>query len=187
MAKDWAWYSYRCAACRAAVTRSPHAGPRATLCGLCGALPARGAGDASAAPPADGSYEWACEGTCGRTFAQAPHRGPRRRVCKGCQCRRYRAGRSAERVRREREASAASVRKMRRGSRGQLEFGRPAGPRGDRSAAVRLGGRLVYRMGSWGDTWGFYAPDSPETWRDVGTLRECRKAIRDELAAAGLL
>lgn len=85
--------------------------------------------------------------------------GPRRRVCKSCQCKRYRAGRSAERAQ-----------GLRHGPRGQLEFGRPSGPRGDRTATVRLEGRLAYRMGSWGHTWGYCAPGSPESWRDVGTL-----------------
>ncbi len=187
VARDWIWYSYHCRHCGAEVTRPPHAGPRWTLCDLCEALPAESGGGGAGAAAPGGSYEWTCEGSCGRTFVQRPHRGPRKRVCKSCQCKRYRAGRSAGRARRERDASAARVRKQRYGSRGQLEFGRPFGPRGDRSATVRLEGRLVYRMGSWGGTWGYYAPDAPESWRDVGTLQECRNAVRDELRAAGLL
>ena len=120
-------------------------------CNACEAFPAE---EGEAAPVPDGSYEWTCEGPCGWRFSQQPYRGPRKRVCKSCQCKRYRSGRSPERARRERTASAARVRTHRYGLRGQLELGRPSGPRGDRSAAVRLEGRLVYRMGSWGDTWG---------------------------------
>ena len=41
----------------------------------------------------DGSYSWRCD-DCGQTGRCAPHRGPRKSVCKRCQNIRYRGGES---------------------------------------------------------------------------------------------